>query len=904
MPLPLPITPLIGRGAALVELAAILDRERLVTVTGAGGCGKTRLALRLASDAAAAAGRDVWFVELASVRDAQLVAGVVAAGVGVREEPDRPAGDTLAEQLRDREGLLVLDNCEQVLDGAARLVLELLSTVPGLTVLATSREPLGLAGEVGWRVPSLDDASAIELFVERASRVRPGYAPDPEQVEVVRRICQRVDGLPLGIELAAARVRMMHPERIAAGLDDRFRLLTGGDRLAMPRQQTLEASMAWSYELLDAAESATLRRLSVFAGGFTLEAAELVGADDGVDPFAVLDIVTRLVDKSLVSVDPGGARYRLLESVRVYARDRLIEAGDADAARDRHLEVFVAAVTRIEPELALADGPRWLAALEIDLDNERAALEWADATGRTDLFLRLVTGLTLFWELRGHLVEGGRWFARALAQEPTDGGDVVRARALWGAAHVALYSDDFAVAMALAPEALALAESVGDAWAKARALNTIGYAQLWTDPPAAREALDASVSLGRSLGDNWAIADGLKMITVSWMAEDDHEALAGALDALDEVAASLHNVFFAAWCHAGRGMSAVHRGDVTAARDHLHRALQACREVGDPATAGLAIAWLAELELLTGDPAAAQARLDAFIARARATGGEMGVHHAELGRATVALSVGDAAEAHRIVTARLAKPCLPVFLTWARILLGTADTALGETADAKAALAKARKGAARLGNPWLHAMVDHQLGAVARADGEYGDAEDLEHAALQQCVEAGLVPGIIEGLEAVAGLALEHESAAEAARLFSAAATLRARRSIARWPSCQSAYDRDLARTTELLGADRFAAAWSEGSELDISQAVAYATRARGERKRPSMGWASLTPTENQVVALAAEGLTNPEIAARLFIARGTVKVHLSHIFAKLGVATRTELASAATRREVERTES
>ncbi len=305
--LPAQVSSFVGREVEIASVRAAMSEHRLVTLTGAGGCGKTRLALQAAADDLELHPDGVWCAELAAVGHGSDICQAIAAVFGLREEFGRPLIDTLVEQMCDLDALLVVDNCEQVLDAAARMIESLLHGCPRLRVVATSREPMGVAGEVVWRVPSLEPSSAVALFVERAQQARPGFVPDADATSAITQIAERLDGIPLALELAAARVRMMHPARIAAGLDDRFRLLTGGNRTAMPRQQTLEASVAWSYELLDEPERALARRLSVLHG-FTLEAAETIGCDDDRDRFGVLDLLGRLVDKSLVFVDPGRRR--------------------------------------------------------------------------------------------------------------------------------------------------------------------------------------------------------------------------------------------------------------------------------------------------------------------------------------------------------------------------------------------------------------------------------------------------------------------------------------------------------------------------------------------------------------------------------------------------------------------
>ena len=352
------VSSFVGRDPEIASVRQALREHRLVTLTGTGGCGKTRLALHAAADELDVFPDGVWCAELAAVARGSDISQAIAGVFGLREEFGRPLIDTLAEQLHDLGALLVVDNCEQVLDAAAAMIEALLHACPRLRVLATSREPLGVAGEVAWRVPSLDRSTSVALFLERAEQARPGFTPDADASNAIGQIVDRLDGIPLAIELAAARVRMMHPTRIAAALDDRFRLLTGGSRTAMPRQQTLEASVAWSYELLDDDEQTLARRLSVLHG-FTLEAAEAVSSDEGADRFGVLDTLTRLVDKSLVHVDHADreSRYGMLESVRQFLQVRLVESGDADAVRARHFSYFLDLAEQLAPRLAFGDGP-------------------------------------------------------------------------------------------------------------------------------------------------------------------------------------------------------------------------------------------------------------------------------------------------------------------------------------------------------------------------------------------------------------------------------------------------------------------------------------------------------------------------------------------------------------------
>jgi non-specific serine/threonine protein kinase len=390
---PAALTSFIGRTGPVREVAGLLEQHRLVTVTGPGGVGKTRLAGEVARAVARRFGDGTWLAELAPVRNPAQVPGVVAAALGVREQPGVTAAEVLARVLARQQLLLVLDNCEHLLDVCAKLVNALLRQCPGVQILASSREALGIAGEQTYRVPSLSlpDRSqvqtpqtlsvyeSVQLFIDRALLVRSDFAVTNRNAPALASLCCHLDGIPLAIELAAARVRSLSVEEIDGKLDQRFRLLTGGSRTALPRQQTLRSLIDWSYDLLQDPEKLLLRRLSVFAGGWTLEAAECVCAGGDVEGAAVLDLLTSLFDKSLVAVDQSDSRfrYRLLETVRQYARERLVESGGAEAIRERHRDYFVALAEEADNKLLGAEQADSLRLLEDEHDNLRSALEWS-----------------------------------------------------------------------------------------------------------------------------------------------------------------------------------------------------------------------------------------------------------------------------------------------------------------------------------------------------------------------------------------------------------------------------------------------------------------------------------------------------------------------------------------------
>ncbi len=434
--LPRQLTRFIGREKEIVQLVELIGKYPLVTLTGPGGVGKTRLALAVAEEMLEDFKDGVWLVELAAVTDLNHVLSTLCRTMGIHEEPGVELFDSLTFFLRERQALLILDNCEHLLDECARLAAGLLQTAPGLKLLATSREALGIDGERVFQVASLqfpppdvpEEAQPIEallgyesvqLFLDRAQAVLPEFKIGAENIRLVVKICQHLDGIPLAVELAAARVRMMTAAQIAARLDNVFRVLTGGSRNGVPRQQTLKATIDWSYALLSGQERLMLQRLAAFAGSWTLEAAEAVCAGDGIEPDEVLDLLGGLVDKSLATLsqrDSGEGRYRMLETVRQYARDRLLESGDLKRVRDRHLDYYLSIGKQAGAELRSAKQLDWMAKLESELENLRLALEWSLA-GRLQDGLRLASALMWFWHFHNRDLEGTQWLTKLLEAE-------------------------------------------------------------------------------------------------------------------------------------------------------------------------------------------------------------------------------------------------------------------------------------------------------------------------------------------------------------------------------------------------------------------------------------------------------------------------------------------------------
>jgi predicted ATPase/DNA-binding CsgD family transcriptional regulator/class 3 adenylate cyclase len=916
--LPIQLTSFVGRGDELAEVELLLAGERMVTITGSGGCGKTRVALQAAAELADRWPDGVWWVDLGSVTDPALVAETVAATIDVLVEPVGGPLRAMTLQLRDRRLLVCLDNCEHLLDASAEVAETLLRSCPEVSVLATSREPLALAGETVWRVPSLAGDEAVALFVERASRVRPWFTLDETNEAAVRTMCQRLDGIPLAIELAAAWLRTLTPAQIAAGLDDRFALLVRGPRGAIARHQTLAASIEWSHALLDDADRAVFRRLAGFTGGFTLDAAQAVCSDGpdpagrggqagqagrapGVTAIGVLTSLGSLVDKSLVVMDErhGEARYRTLETIRQYALEQLREAGEEDAVADRHLDHFLAWVETAGPEFIDGDQDTWLARLETDHENLRYAMQRALALEDTERAHRLAAVLLWMWYLHGHTSEGIDLLTRAIALAPDDRSPLVP-HLMSGIAAVAVAAGRFDAMIEHALRGIELAGVVGDETSRARCLMILAVAQSYIDFETSADLLAQGAEAAAASGDPFAADRIFVMQGVLTAYQDRHDEARPILREGHERCLRRGDRGFASLALNYQTVAQVVTGHLDEAERLARLAVDIAAPLGDYYDVGLTTSHLAFVKAFAGDVEGAKRLMEQI--RRSVEGATQTVYVPRMSQVLgrLALLDGDFEDAVRWYRRDVIDDGpMADSLIVARALPGLANALrrLDRTDEARDQVDRAVALSTKFDVPHLLADSLEQAALLSEAD-DPDAAEDLHHQALALRVDHGLGLFLVDSLDGLARLAARAESRAEATRLLAASDSARADLGYPRAAVDGPAHEETLASLRAGLGDEAFAEAWDAGSDLALDDAVAYARRARGARSRPSTGWASLTPTELEVVKGVVDGLTNPEIGTRLFMSRGTVKTHLSHVYAKLDVSNRTELATIASRHQ------
>ncbi len=644
--LPSALTSFIGREHEIGEIKGLLNKTRLVTLTGPGGTGKTRLSLQVAADVLAQFPDGGWLAEFAPVTDPSLVPQTVATALGVQEQPGRPVLAQLTDYLSPKKILLVLDNCEHLIMACAQLADVLLHACPNLRLLASSREALGITGETAYPVPPLQTPSlsdhttvayltqyeSVRLFVERAQTVQPHFALSEVNAEAVAQICRRLDGIPLALELAAARIKLFTPEQIAKRLDDRFRLLTGGSRTAVPRHHTLSALIEWSYDLLLPGERALLRRLSVFAGGWTFDAVEHVCGpasipDHETVPAAeqdatwdVLEALTQLVNKSLVVVDEQGneTRYRFLETIRQFAHDKLLESGEDERVRGRHLNYFLALAQRGEPQLHGREQVEWFDRFDVEQDNFRAVYDWALKSSQIEEALELAGSLWWFWYIRDHFSEARERMNAALARSAASDPDEARVRVLNGLGFILYAAGNMPDARVILEEAVSLSQKLGSRRGLAESLQFLG----------ATEFVEAAKS---TPGDFKHVRSIMEQSLAYWQALEDKIGISWELNLLASLAQA--------------------EGDLAQSRALWEESIALRRAVGDRVLLAYSLRRLAEVALQQGDYAAAEANYREGHRLLIEAGGKATIAASLSGFAGLALAQGQFIRAVRLLAA-------------------------------------------------------------------------------------------------------------------------------------------------------------------------------------------------------------------------------------------------------------
>lgn len=865
--LPASLTSFIGRERELAEIQARLadPASRLLTLTGAGGSGKTRLALRAAGDSFAAFPDGVWFVDLAPVTGPENLTPALLSALGLLDDPQRTPLTMVASFLKHRSALLIIDNCEHLVVACAEIAQSLLQSCPRLRLLTTSREVLGVAGELVFHVPTLptpDPArlpglndlaqfEAIRLFVERARTAFAGFGLTPANAQAVAEVCWQLDGIPLALELAAARVHTLRVEQIAARLAayGRFRLLTGGSRAAQPRQQTLLAAIEWSHALLSEPERVLFRRLSIFAGGWTLEAAEQVAGDGSqrsevgrqkpsdfrLPTSDVLDPLTQLVNKSLVYAErqPGGeARYRTLETIRQYAREQLWAAGEGDTTQQRHLAYYVALAERAGPELRGPEQVQWLDLLEAEHDNIRAALT---LSVESDVVagLRLAGALEWFWWIREYKQEGAAWLERLLTIEAQACGEsrsvhgkLVRGRALNVRGRLAEMLHYGEIARQTLQESVELHRSLGPLGRQG-----LGYA-LWLSSEAseAGNALVAeSYSLFREVGDKFGMAEALALLSAfSWRARGDFD---GARNLADQNLALRREIGDEDGLASGLVYLAQifgDNGDDAQAAEAEAEALRLFRKLKNKWGVVWSLSALADTLWSLGDYDQARQHFEEAAGRVRDLGEQLEVATATFGLGNLALCQGDYEQAARRFATTLAE-AREVGSQWtvleALLHLGEAAIGLGDFAAAAQYFQEVleREGQVEVNLRFFRARALLGLGRVAWAQGDPASACVRLLDALRRLRGSGFLSAINNSLEALAIANVLLQKAGPASRLFGVTHKAQEATRYRHSPAQRSDRAQALAEARALLGETAFAEAFAEGQGMTLEEAIEYA---------------------------------------------------------------------------------
>lgn len=661
--LPIPLTRFVGREQEQAEIKRLITEKRLLTLTGAGGIGKTRLALAASDDLVGAFADGVWWVDLASLRDSAQVPQAIISTLHIQESRDRSLLDAIVDYLHDKTMVLLLDNCEHLIDACTPLIESLLSSAPSIHILATSREVLGIAGEMAWRVPSLSVPSmqdigplgsgpissllqydSIRLFADRAAMTLPTFSLTDKNAGAIQQICQALDGIPLAIELAAARLKALSPDQIAARLDDRFHLLTGGSRTALPRHKTLSAAIDWSYDLLPEAEQIFFQQLSVFVGGFSLDAMEAICAmQDGAVSATPLDLLSRLIDKSLVAVEErdGEVRYRMLETLRQYALDRLVQSGQAASLRSSHCSFFLLLSEEAEGHLRSTDQLTWLDRLDTEYENISAAIEWSLSNSDAETCLRFGGALWYFWTARARWTDGRERLDRILSL-PVGPFGCARAMALLGAGYLAFHQGDFGTATRCFENSLEISRTAERSEEMAEAHYGLGVVEQYKgDCEKARGFFTEGLALSRDSNNPWGIGDGFLNLALLRLNEDDYDGARALFEPGLAAFRKVDDKRSIAKLLAGLGLVAYYQADYAAARPLFEEALAIEVHLRDKHVAALQLDNLGYVALHQNEYPKARTLFGQSIALLDEIGGKRSIADVLYGLAGLAAAEGE-----------------------------------------------------------------------------------------------------------------------------------------------------------------------------------------------------------------------------------------------------------------------
>lgn len=860
--LPVPLSSFIGREKELAEVRHLLSIARLVTLVGMGGCGKTRLAIEVASRLVGTYTWGVCFVGLATLSDPSLVAQTIASSLGISESHYFSTQVSIVNFLREKQLLLILDNCEHVIEACARLAETLLQSCPQLVILATSREALDVSGEHIFPLPpfsspeplpprSVEEAlqsEAVRLFVDRAVAVRPGFELTDRNASLVMKVCQKLEGIPLAIELAAARITTLSLEQIITRLEDRFSLLTIGSRTTLPRHQTLRGAVDWSYDLLTNQERCLFRRLSVFIGGWNLEAAEAIcGTEADLPSSEVLDVLAQLANKSLVQVTEcdGQARYSMLETIRQYAFERLVDSGELERQRDRHLDYFCKLIVEAEPYLNGPQQMEWCSRLEVDYTNIRIAMEWSLEDGgpdtRAELGLKLVASLRSFFIYRVDWTEGSVWFNRVLSRNrfPSPSMQDVWTKVLCGAAHSTNLKLTLINAKSISQEDLALFQRRGDDY---------------------------------GMGVTYYM-----LAILAFVREDYREAERMAVECIPLLRKSGDKIGLV-WALGGFGWILMRQGDYHRAAVYFQEALAICRDLGGKYLIAMQIPDLSLCYQFQGDYDTAQALLEESLV---------------------------------LFQQFESKTPIPYIFC----LLGAGAIHQADYKKAKAFCEESLKIMRELGYiEGIHWPLD-LLGILACRQGLFEQAAAYFKEALDFSTQLGFQQGIAEHLAGLGAVALARGLEELGVRLLGTVDALIEKIGTNLGPLDREQFDQSLALGRSRLDGETFAMAWAAGQAMEVKKAVELApdlvmgpvpdetkVPSRSQRKALQQQFGGLTMRERQVAALITQGKSNREIAGELVLSERTVENHVGNILSKLGFSSRAQVAAWGSNKELGKT--